>query len=271
MWRWPTACSHGPARRPMPRTWPPPPARRRGSRPGCTPTCTTSAARGPTTGWQSAAPARPGRTCSPGTCSAAWPRSKPTAATPNSGSASSARHASRSAPRRTRPPGHGWMPPRPSASPQRAVTATPPRTRWPAPQGPSTRTNGQNPRPGRGCSRSTTPSWPGTGRWSRSGSPGPATRWPRSPSPCRPPSPPPSSGLSSCSKSRPQRARTERPGATATGSMSRSGSHAKPSASAPPTPPSVSSTGRGASAASTPDLPPAMSGTSMTSSARPCC
>ena len=53
------------------------------------------------------------------------------------------------------------------ATARRAVT--PPRMPWPAPRGPSTRTGGPSPRPGLGCSRSTTPSWPGTGRWSRSG------------------------------------------------------------------------------------------------------
>jgi hypothetical protein len=251
--------------------WPPPPARRQASLRGCTPTCTTSAAHGPTTAWRSPAPARPGKTCSPGTCSAAWPHSRPTPATPNSDSPSSARHASRSAPPRTRPRAHGWMPPRPSASPPTAATATPPRTRWPAPRRPSTPTGEPNPRPGHGCSRSTTRSWPGTGHWSRSGSPAPATRWPPSPSPCQPPSPRPSSAPSSCSKSRPPPARTARPGATATGSMSRSGSPARPSASARSTPPSASSTAPGASAASTPAPPPATSGNSMTSSARPCC
>ena len=97
-------------------------------------------------------------------------------------------------------PGHGWTPTKPSASPRRAATATPPRTPWPAPRGPSTPTGRQNLRPGPGCSRSTTPSWPGTGRWSQSGSPAPATRSPRSPSPSRPPSPSPSSARSSCSK-----------------------------------------------------------------------
>jgi transcriptional regulator with XRE-family HTH domain len=72
-------------------------------------------------------------------------------------------------PRRTRHHGHGWTPPRRSVSPQRAETGRPPRTRWPAPRGRLTRTGGQSRHPGRGCSRSTTPSWPGTGHWSRSG------------------------------------------------------------------------------------------------------
>ena len=168
-----------------------------------------------------------------------------------------------------RPRGHGWTAPRPSASPQRAATRTPPRTRWRR----AARAIDQD-------RRTEPPPWPWVfpfdhaklaGRWSRSGSPAPATRWPRSPSPCQPRSPPPSSAPSSCSKSRPPPARTARHGATATGSMSRSGSPARPSGSASPTPPSASSTGRGGSDASTPAPPPATSGTSMTSSAPPCC
>ena len=68
-----------------------------------------------------------------------------------------------------------------------------------------------------------------------------------------------------------RQARRHGPARQATGSMSRSGSPARPSASASPTPPSASSTGPGGSAASTPDPPPATSGTSMTNSAQPCC
>src|SRR5579875_2252390 len=86
MWRWPISSSLGPPNRRSLRTLPQRKVKQQGSPPGCTPTCSTSAPREPTTGWRLTVLAVQVTTSLWATCLGALPCSRSTAVPRSTGS-----------------------------------------------------------------------------------------------------------------------------------------------------------------------------------------